>query len=122
LATATFDNILITGSTALPAPSPAGDVTAPSVPGGVEAAAAGTDRIELSWMASSDAGTGVAGYQIFRNGNPLAIATTTATHFLDTGLAPDTTYSYTVVAFDRSAPANSSEASDPAIATTSPAP
>ncbi len=122
LATATFDNVLITGSTALPAALPADDVTAPSVPGGVQAAAAGSDRIDLTWEASSDAGTGVAGYRIFRNGNPLAIATTTATHFLDTGLAPDTTYSYTVVAFDRSAPANSSEASDPAIATTSPAP
>jgi len=121
LATATFDNVLITGSTALPAVAPAGDVTAPSVPAGVQATTAGSDRIALDWAASSDVGTGVAGYRIFRNGNPMPLATTTATHFLDTGLAPDTTYSYTVVAFDKSVAANASDASDAAIATTSPA-
>jgi lysophospholipase L1-like esterase len=120
LATATFDNVLISGSTELPAPSPAGDATAPSVPGPVLANAAGSDRIDLSWAESTDDATGVAGYRVYRDGNPVPVATTTATHFLDTGLLPDTTYSYTVVAFDKALPANSSEASDAAIATTFP--
>jgi lysophospholipase L1-like esterase len=120
LASATFDNVLISGSTALPAPSPAGDVTAPSVPGTVLATAGGSDRIELIWTASTDAATGVAGYRIYRDGNPVPVATTTATHFLDTGLLPNTIYSYTVVAVDTATPANVSEASDAASATTLP--
>ena len=119
-ASATFDNVFISGSTALPAPSPAGDVTPPSVPGPVLATAVGSDRIELSWPPSTDAGTGIAGYHVYRDGNPLAVATTTANHFLDTGLMPNTTYSYTVVAVDNSSPANASAASDAASATTSP--
>ena len=118
LATATFDNVFISGSTALPAPSPAGDLTAPAVPDALLATAPGSHSIDLSWEASSDAGTGVAGYRVYRDGNPIPVATTTATHFLDTGLAPKTTYSYTVVAFDKASPANESGASDAGIATT----
>jgi lysophospholipase L1-like esterase len=120
LASATFDNVLISGSTALPAPSPAGDVTAPSVPGPVLADATGSNRIDLNWPASTDAATGVAGYRIYRDGNPVPVATTTATHLVDIGLSPNTTYFYTVVAFDKASPANLSEASEAANATTLP--
>jgi lysophospholipase L1-like esterase len=120
LATATFDNVFISGSTALPAPSPAGDVTLPTVPGQVSATATSSDRIDLSWAPSEDAGTGVGGYRVYRDGNPVAVAMTTATHFVDTGLSPDTSYSYTVAAFDKASPANSSEASGAATATTLP--
>ena len=40
----------------------------------------------------------VAGYQIFRNGTSIGV--TNSVSFSDTGLAPGTTYSYTVAAFD----------------------
>jgi hypothetical protein len=114
MASASFDNVWISGATSLPPPSPAGDVTPPSVPEFVIAQAEGPDRIRLSWAASSDAGTGVAGYRIYRDGNPVPVAVTSGTQFLDAGLAGEMSYSYTVSAFDGAAPANVSTLSLPA--------
>jgi cellulose 1,4-beta-cellobiosidase len=119
MASASFDNVRIAGGTALPPPSPAGDLTPPSVPELVIAQAEGSDRIRLSWAASSDAGTGVAGYRIYRDGNPVPIAVTSGTQFLDTGLAGGMSYDYTVSAFDGATPANASEPSMPVSALTS---
>ncbi|HET9721842.1 MAG TPA: hypothetical protein VFP32_02320 [Candidatus Saccharimonadales bacterium] len=65
-------------------------------------------HINLSWTAST-ASSGIAGYHIYRNGSQ--IATTTDTTYGDTGLTPNTTYSYYVVAYD-----NSSNASLPSNA------
>lgn len=53
--------------------SGAPDTTAPSVPGGLAATAAGSSQINLTWTASTDA-VGVQGYKIFRNGSELVIA------------------------------------------------
>jgi hypothetical protein len=114
MASASFDNVWIAGVTALPPPSPAGDLTPPSVPEFLIAQADGPERIRLSWAASSDEGTGVAGYRVYRDGNPIPIAETSGTQFLDTGLAGGMSYSYTVSAFDGAAPANASEPSLPA--------
>lgn len=54
-------------------------------------------EINLSWDASTD-DTGVAGYEIERDGEPLA--TTTNTTYRDRGLATNTAYKYGVTAFD----------------------
>ena len=73
------------------------DLTAPSTPTSLQATAASTSQINLSWNASTD-DVGVTGYMIYRDG---ALITTTAnTTYEDTGLNPSTTYSYTVSAYD----------------------
>ena len=100
-----------------PSPPPA-DTTPPTVPQGLAATAQSTTEIGLSWTASTDAGTGVAGYRVYRDANTTAIATVTTTTYTDTGLVADTTYTYTVRAFDGATPPNESAASSPASATT----
>ncbi|HLA72713.1 MAG TPA: fibronectin type III domain-containing protein, partial [Steroidobacteraceae bacterium] len=99
-------------------PPPAADTTAPSVPGGVTASAQGSTEILVSWTVSTDAGSGVAGYHVFRNGGAAAIATVTATSYTDSVLTPSTAYTYTVSAFDAATPANESALSGAAAATT----
>ncbi len=73
------------------------DTTAPSVPLNLVALSASITQINLSWSASTD-NVGVAGYVVYRDGNPLA--TTTALAYNDIGLASTTTYTYNVLAFD----------------------
>jgi chitodextrinase len=70
-------------------------------------------RIDLAWTAATD-NVGVSGYQVFRNGVQVAVAASTG--YSDTGLAPQTTYSYVVRAVD--AAGNVSPASNAASATT----
>src|SRR5213078_256904 len=100
-------------SATTPAPP---DTTPPSVPTGLTASAVSSSQINLSWTASSD-NVGVSGYRVYRGGTQ--IATTTTTAYANTGLAPSTTYSYTVAAYD--AAGNLSAQSASASATT-PAP
>ncbi len=97
---------------------PSADTTPPSAPSSLAAAAQTTTSIQLSWQASTDTGTGVAGYRVFRDGNATAVASVAGTSYLDTGLAADTVYSYTVSAFDAAAPANASAMSGAATART----
>jgi alpha-mannosidase len=89
------------------------DTTAPTVPTNLTAAASSSSQINLSWSAATD-NVAVAGYRVSRNGS--VIATTSATTFNDTGLAPQTTYTYSVAAFD--AAGNASAGSASASATT----
>jgi uncharacterized repeat protein (TIGR03806 family) len=107
------------GSTANapPAPTPP-DTTAPTVPQGTAAVAQSSTSILVSWSASTDSGTGVAGYRVFRNAGATAVATVTTLNYTDTGLTASTVYSYTVQAFDGATPANVSAASAGATATT----
>ena len=95
---------------------PLQDVTPPTIPTGLRAAAAGPSQVSLSWNPSSDSGSGVAGYRVFRNG--VAVGTATTTNYADTGLGANTLYSYTVSAYDASSPANESAQSGAASATT----
>ena len=89
------------------------DDTPPSTPTGLAATAAGTVEISLTWNASTD-NVDVANYIVSRNG--VQLASTTTSSFTDAGLAPATTYSYTVAARDASG--NVSPASTSASATT----
>jgi chitodextrinase len=75
------------------------DTQPPTVPTNLTATAVSASQITLAWTASTD-NVGVAGYNVFRDGGATPIATLTGTSFSDTGLAPRTTHTYTVVAFD----------------------
>jgi hypothetical protein len=74
------------------------DTTPPAVPGGVTAQALSSSRIDVGWSPSNDAESGVSSYNVYRNNS--LIANTTATGYSDTGLAPDTTYSYQLSAIN----------------------
>jgi len=89
------------------------DTSAPSIPTGLAATAVSPSRINLSWTPSTD-NIGVTGYQVFRDGT--LIATTVSASYAATGLAANTSYSFTTKAFD--AAGNVSAASQAASATT----
>ncbi len=90
------------------------DAIAPTVPGGLSAAAASATQINLTWSASADA-TGVTAYKIYRDGT-LLTTLGNVTSFSSAGLSPSTTYSYTVAACDVAG--NCSAQSSAATATT----
>jgi parallel beta-helix repeat protein len=94
-------------------PAPVPDISKPSTPLNLTATAFSSSQINLSWSASSD-NVGVVGYGIYRDGT--AIATTPNTSYSNTGLVPDTAYSYAITAFD--AAGNESVQSAIASATT----
>ena len=92
------------------------DTTPPSVPGGLAAAATSSgSEVDLSWNASTD-NVGVAGYQVFRDGAPVANVTT-GTSYADTGLSDGTSYQYTVAAYDA---AGNVSAQSPAVTAVTP--
>jgi chitodextrinase len=73
------------------------DLVAPLTPAGLMASAVSSSQINLSWAASGD-NVGVTGYTIRRNG--VVVASTAATGFQNSGLAPNTRYTYAVRAGD----------------------
>ena len=75
------------------------DKTPSSVPTGLTASAASSDRIDLTWKASND-NVGVAGYKIYRN--DLYIKSVTNDSASDTDLKPNTQYCYAVSSYDTS--------------------
>lgn len=74
-----------------------GDTQAPTVPTGLQSTGSSASSVALSWTASTD-NVGVSGYDVLRNGT--AVATTTSASYTDTGLAADTSYTYSVRARD----------------------
>lgn len=97
------------------------DTTPPSTPSALTASAVSTSEINLAWDASTD-NVGVAGYYVFRDGSQVASATSTS--YLDSGLTPGTTHSYSVEAFDVagnvSAASGSASATTPGVDATAP--
>lgn len=85
-----FDNVSLSGGSA--------DTEAPTVPTNLSGTP-DTTSAQLSWTASTD-NVAVAGYKIYRDS--VEIDTTTGTNYEDTGLTPETTYSYQVQAYDTS--------------------
>jgi chitodextrinase len=73
------------------------DTVAPTVPGTPAGEALSTTQIKLSWPAATD-NVKIAGYRIFRNGS--LVGNSLLTQYVNSGLTPSTTYSYTVVAVD----------------------
>jgi hypothetical protein len=76
------------------------DIIPPNIPQSLQVADVTDSRVTMSWDASTDNGTGVAGYNIYCDGN--LIDSTGSTTYTDAGLNPLSTYSYTVSAYDRS--------------------
>jgi chitodextrinase len=91
------------------------DNTPPSVPTGLTASAS-TTSVALSWTASTDPDDAVGYYTVYRNGS--SVGSPTSPTLTDTGLAPNTLYTYTVSATDTHG--NTSSQSTPKSATTSP--
>jgi hypothetical protein len=73
------------------------DTTPPSTPTALSQTPRSPEQIDLNWNASTD-DVGVTGYKVFRNG--IQIAAPAIPSYSDAGLAPLTTYNYTVSATD----------------------
>jgi chitinase len=73
------------------------------------------NRIDLAWAAATD-NVGVTRYTIQRDGTALATVAGNTTSYSDTTVAPATTYTYTIVAFDVAG--NASSPSSPVTVTT----
>jgi hypothetical protein len=73
------------------------DVLPPSTPALLTVVPIAPTQIDIDWSAATD-NLLLGGYVLSRDG--IAVATTTLTSFMDTGLLPETLYSYTVYAFD----------------------
>ena len=97
----------------LPAPYTE-DGIPPSPPTGLTATATSSSSVNLSWTASTD-NVGVTGYNILRDG--VQIGTSTTTSYTDSTVASNTSYIYTVVAYDAagnvSTPSNSAPVTTP---------
>jgi chitinase len=97
----TPSNCTINGASCSGATTP--DTTPPTTPTNLTSPSKTSNTIDLSWGASTDTGgSGLAGYNIYRNGagTPTAQTTGTATTYTDTGLQANTTYTYVVRARD----------------------
>lgn len=95
---------------------PAPDATPPSVPAGLVVSVVSPTALNISWQPATD-DVGVAGYRLYRDG--IEISAPAGTQYQDTGLAPSTTYRYTVAAFDA---AGNISARSAEVAMTTPAP
>jgi chitodextrinase len=102
-----FDNVIVSASFVA-------DTVAPSAPTGLTATMASGTEIDLAWSAASD-DVGVTGYRIYRDGDAIGEVDGATTTYADTGLAPATSYSYTVKAYD--AAGHGSNASNTATTT-----
>lgn len=89
------------------------DTQAPTAPTNLAAGTVTATQVPLSWTASSD-DEGVAGYRIFRGASQ--VGEVAGTSFMDTTVAPSTSYTYTVKAYDGGG--NLSPASNPLDVTT----
>jgi hypothetical protein len=119
---ATFSNQLVVYGLIGTSPPPP-DTQAPSAPSNLVIASFTSTSVSLGWTASVD-NIAVTGYRIFRGATQ--VGTSSATSFTDTGLNPNTTYTYTVKASDAagnlSLPSNSVSATTSANITALPSP
>jgi hypothetical protein len=77
-----------------------------SAPTGLAATAIAPSGLTLSWTASTNTGgPGVGGYSVYRDGKIVGTVDGATTRYGDSGLNSNTSYGYTVVAFDTSLPA-----------------
>ncbi|MGD9010181.1 MAG: GDSL-type esterase/lipase family protein [Desulfobacteraceae bacterium] len=77
--------------------TPSPDQEAPSVPADLSVTEQGHDSISLAWSASTD-NIGVIGYRIYRDA--VELETSAGPFFTDSGLTPETSYTYSVSAYD----------------------
>lgn len=91
------------------------DGTLPSTPTNLAATRASATQVNLSWTASTDTGSGIAGYRIYRNGVLVTTTTGTGTTYSDTGLASHQPYWYWVVAVDAAGNASTASTGNGAV-------
>lgn len=77
------------------------DKTPPTVPTNLGVSAISSDRIEVTWAASTDA-SGISGYVILLNGSQVGVANGARMSFAIEGLRSETDYEVTIVALDSS--------------------
>ena len=75
------------------------DTTPPSTPTGLNGTAISESRIDITWIASTD-NVGVSRYRVLRNDIEIASAITQTMYSDQTGLTPNTGYSYKIIAED----------------------
>lgn len=90
-----------------------GDITAPTIPSNPRLTYTGPTALRLDWDASTDSGgSGLAGYQVFREGVLISGSSpVTTTTYTDYSLAANTTYSFTVKAIDNAGNLSAASAS-----------
>ncbi len=82
-------------------PQPAEDTTPPTTPTGLYVVSKGETFVAIKWNPSTDeGGSGLAGYEIYRDASKIATVTAATTTYTDDGLNPGTQYVYHVRAFD----------------------
>ena len=74
------------------------DGSAPTPPGNLSASLA-RKGVNVSWTASTDSGSGIAAYYVYRDG--VKLGATTSLSYTDTNVASGETYTYTATAIDR---------------------
>ncbi len=74
------------------------DKSPPTVPATITASALSTTSAEVTWPASTDAISGVARYDVYRDG--VLVGSSTTTTFTESGLTAGTSYLYSVAAVD----------------------
>ncbi len=72
------------------------DSTPPTAPTALDTTAVTDTQVDLTWGPASDPESGIASYNVYRDG--ALVGSSTSTTFSDTGLTPFTTYSYEVSA------------------------
>ena len=81
------------------------DTQAPTVPQHLSAPAVTSERIDLSWSASTDVGGGwIVGYNVYRNG--VKVASVPNIGYSDTNVMAGISYNYSVIAFDNAVSPN----------------
>ncbi|QHB70055.1 glycosyl hydrolase family 18 protein [Stenotrophomonas sp. 364] len=112
-AVATDNNNAVTSSAtvSVTVTASSNDTTPPSVPGGLASPSKTATTVNLAWSAATDnsGGSGVAGYDVYRNGS--LVGSPSATQYTDGGLTASTAYSYTVRARDNAGNASAQSGS-----------
>ncbi len=112
-AVATDNNNAVTSSTtvSVTVTAASNDTTPPSVPGGLASPSKTATTVNLAWSAATDnsGGSGVAGYDVYRNGS--LVGSPSATQYTDGGLTASTAYTYTVRARDNAGNASAQSGS-----------
>ncbi len=94
-----------------------GDTTPPSAPANLRSTSNTSGEVDLAWDASTD-NLAVGEYHVYRDGAQIGIVAAGSLTYQDTTVAPSTSYSYTVRAFDT---AGNSSGDSNAIPVTTPA-
>ena len=107
-----------TASVAVTVNNTATDTQPPTVPALSSAIAKAANQVDIAWSSSSD-NVAVTGYQVVRNGAPVASVAGSARSYTDRAVNANTTYYYSVRAFDAagnySGLSNSAQVTTPAV-------